>query len=70
MFLQQLNTEGVLSSFSELFRIRASHLQIFNDWHDRIGMSLDRTVVLLTGEPSTDLKLLQRGKLIIATPER
>ncbi|KAK6029208.1 Sec63 domain protein [Ostertagia ostertagi] len=44
--------------------------KIFNDWQDRIGMALDRTVVLLTGEPSTDLKLLQRGKLIIATPER
>lgn len=24
----------------------------------------------MTGEPSTDLKLLQRGQLIIATPER
>ncbi|KAK6060349.1 Sec63 domain protein [Cooperia oncophora] len=44
--------------------------KIFNDWQDRIGLALDRTVVLLTGEPSTDLKLLQRGKLIIATPER
>ncbi|VDN22983.1 unnamed protein product [Gongylonema pulchrum] len=25
---------------------------------------------MLTGEPSTDLKLLQRGQLIIATPEK
>uniref|UniRef100_A0A0N4YVM1 Activating signal cointegrator 1 complex subunit 3 (inferred by orthology to a zebrafish protein) n=1 Tax=Nippostrongylus brasiliensis TaxID=27835 RepID=A0A0N4YVM1_NIPBR len=45
-------------------------VKIFNDWQDRIGMTLDQSVVLLTGEPSTDLKLLQRGKLIIATPER
>ncbi|EJW85261.1 U5 small nuclear ribonucleoprotein helicase [Wuchereria bancrofti] len=29
-----------------------------------------KTVVMLTGEPSTDLKLLQRGQLIIATPEK
>ncbi|CAJ0607518.1 unnamed protein product [Cylicocyclus nassatus] len=45
-------------------------LKVYNDWQDRLGSALDRTVVLLTGEPSTDLKLLQRGKLIIATPER
>ncbi|VDM59111.1 unnamed protein product [Angiostrongylus costaricensis] len=45
-------------------------LKVYNDWQDRIGIPLDRPVVLLTGEPSTDLKLLQRGKLIIATPER
>ncbi|KAK6736456.1 hypothetical protein RB195_019253 [Necator americanus] len=44
--------------------------KVYNDWQDRLGIALDRTVVLLTGEPSTDLKLLQRGKLIIATPER
>ncbi|EPB68732.1 Sec63 domain protein [Ancylostoma ceylanicum] len=45
-------------------------VKVHNDWQDRLGVALDRTVVLLTGEPSTDLKLLQRGKLIIATPER
>ncbi|VDK20154.1 unnamed protein product, partial [Anisakis simplex] len=44
--------------------------KIFADWQERIGTVLDKTVVLLTGEPSTDLKLLQRGKLIIASPER
>ncbi|KJH44066.1 DEAD/DEAH box helicase [Dictyocaulus viviparus] len=44
--------------------------KIYNDWQNRLGIPLDRVVVLLTGEPSTDLKLLQRGKLIIATPER
>ncbi|VDM67200.1 unnamed protein product [Strongylus vulgaris] len=45
-------------------------VKVYNDWQDRLGIALERTVVLLTGEPSTDLKLLQRGKLIIATPER
>ncbi|VDK71756.1 unnamed protein product, partial [Onchocerca ochengi] len=42
----------------------------FIDWQERIGTVLEKTVVMLTGEPSTDLKLLQRGQLIIATPEK
>ncbi|MCP9262026.1 hypothetical protein DINM_005324 [Dirofilaria immitis] len=42
----------------------------FIDWQERIGAALEKTVVMLTGEPSTDLKLLQRGQLIIATPEK
>ncbi|EJD74040.1 U5 small nuclear ribonucleoprotein helicase [Loa loa] len=42
----------------------------FGDWQERIGTALEKTVVMLTGEPSTDLKLLQRGQLIIATPEK
>ncbi|MFH4977102.1 hypothetical protein AB6A40_003811 [Gnathostoma spinigerum] len=44
--------------------------KVFIDWQQRIGTALDKTVVILSGEPSTDLKLLQRGKLIIATPEK
>uniref|UniRef100_A0A0N5ASB3 U5 small nuclear ribonucleoprotein 200 kDa helicase n=1 Tax=Syphacia muris TaxID=451379 RepID=A0A0N5ASB3_9BILA len=44
--------------------------KIYEDWKTRIGEVLDKTVVILTGEPSTDLKLLQRGKLIVATPEK
>lgn len=43
---------------------------MFSDWQERIRGALDKTVVMLTGEPSTDLKLLQRGQLIIATPEK
>lgn len=39
------------------------------DWKERIGPVLQKTVVKLTGEPSTDLKLLQRGDIIIATAE-
>ncbi|VDO26060.1 unnamed protein product [Onchocerca flexuosa] len=42
----------------------------FIDWQERVGTALEKTVVMLTGEPSTDLKLLQRGQLIIATPEK
>uniref|UniRef100_A0A914ZLT1 U5 small nuclear ribonucleoprotein 200 kDa helicase n=1 Tax=Parascaris univalens TaxID=6257 RepID=A0A914ZLT1_PARUN len=44
--------------------------KVFADWQERIGNALNKTVVLLTGEPSTDLKLLQRGKLIVASPEK
>lgn len=44
--------------------------KVYADWVQRLGPALDVTVCLLTGEPSTDLKLLQRAKLIIATPER
>ncbi|GMT33326.1 hypothetical protein PFISCL1PPCAC_24623 [Pristionchus fissidentatus] len=40
------------------------------DWQERLGAMLDKSVVLLTGEPATDLKLLQRGRIIVATPER
>ncbi|CAB3405618.1 unnamed protein product [Caenorhabditis bovis] len=45
-------------------------IKVFADWQQRIEPVIDQQVVMLTGEPSTDLKLLQRGKLIIATPER
>ena len=44
--------------------------KVYADWAQRLGPALDVTVCFLTGEPSTDLKLLQRAKLIIATPER
>ncbi|CAI4227464.1 unnamed protein product [Auanema sp. JU1783] len=45
-------------------------IKVYNDWSENLAATIEQQVVLLTGEPSTDLKLLQRGKLIIATPER
>ncbi|CAI5441703.1 unnamed protein product [Caenorhabditis angaria] len=45
-------------------------VKILADWKERLQPAIEQQVVLLTGEPSTDLKLLQKGKLIIATPER
>ena len=33
-------------------------------------MQLGKKVVLLTGETATDLKLLAKGNIIIATPEK
>ncbi|PAV56692.1 hypothetical protein WR25_04976 isoform F [Diploscapter pachys] len=45
-------------------------IKVYQDWAQRIGKILDIEVVMLTGEPSTDLKLIQRGKLIVSVPER
>ncbi|CAD6191493.1 unnamed protein product [Caenorhabditis auriculariae] len=45
-------------------------VKVHSDWVKRLQPVIEQTVVMLTGEPSTDLKLLQRGKLIVATPER
>ncbi|CAK9298582.1 unnamed protein product [Gordionus sp. m RMFG-2023] len=43
--------------------------QIYSDWSHKFGTILDKKVVLLTGETSTDLKLLAKGHIIISTPE-
>lgn len=45
-------------------------IERYADWRQRFGKHLDKPVVLLTGESSTDLKLLNRGQVIIATPEQ
>lgn len=42
----------------------------YTDWIERIGDKLDKTVVMLTGEPTTDQKLVAKGWLIVSTPER
>ncbi|UJR08870.1 hypothetical protein I4U23_013125 [Adineta vaga] len=39
------------------------------DWHRRFS-TIGRTVVLLTGETATDLKLIAKGNIIISTPEK
>jgi pre-mRNA-splicing helicase BRR2 len=39
------------------------------DWSVKFGQKLDKTVVELTGETSHDLKLLEKGNVIISTPE-
>uniref|UniRef100_A0A670Z8Y4 U5 small nuclear ribonucleoprotein 200 kDa helicase n=1 Tax=Pseudonaja textilis TaxID=8673 RepID=A0A670Z8Y4_PSETE len=43
--------------------------QIFLDWYEKFQDQLLK-VVLLTGETSTDLKLLGKGNIIISTPEK
>lgn len=44
--------------------------QIFLDWYEKFQERLFKKVVLLTGETSTDLKLLGKGNIIISTPEK
>ncbi|CAI9118155.1 OLC1v1019682C1 [Oldenlandia corymbosa var. corymbosa] len=42
----------------------------FKDWSRKFGDGLGMRVVELTGETATDLKLLERGQIIISTPEK
>uniref|UniRef100_A0A452IEH7 Activating signal cointegrator 1 complex subunit 3 n=1 Tax=Gopherus agassizii TaxID=38772 RepID=A0A452IEH7_9SAUR len=44
--------------------------QVFLDWYEKFQERLGKKVVLLTGETSTDLKLLGKGNIIISTPEK
>ncbi|XP_069475191.1 U5 small nuclear ribonucleoprotein 200 kDa helicase [Ambystoma mexicanum] len=44
--------------------------QVFMDWFEKFQDLLYKKVVLLTGETSTDLKLLGKGNIIISTPEK
>ena len=41
-----------------------------NDWQSRMGDALGVRVVALTGETAADLKLLERGQVVIATPHQ
>ncbi|GAV65809.1 DEAD domain-containing protein/Helicase_C domain-containing protein/Sec63 domain-containing protein [Cephalotus follicularis] len=40
------------------------------DWERKFGKVLGLRVVELTGETATDMKLLEKGQIIISTPER
>lgn len=44
--------------------------QVYVDWYEKFQERLSKKVVLLTGETSTDLKLLGKGNIIISTPEK
>ncbi|XP_033632749.1 U5 small nuclear ribonucleoprotein 200 kDa helicase-like [Asterias rubens] len=44
--------------------------QVYAEWHAKFQMQLGKRVVLLTGETSTDLKLLAKGNIVISTPEK
>lgn len=35
--------------------------KVYEDWSDRLGKLLEKTVVMLTGEPTLDQKLLAKG---------
>lgn len=40
------------------------------DWNQKFQDLLNKKVVILTGETSTDLKLLGKGDIIISTPDK
>ncbi|KAI3919601.1 hypothetical protein MKX01_018424 [Papaver californicum] len=42
----------------------------YRDWERKLGKGLGWKVVELTGETSTDLKLLEKGQVVISTPEK
>uniref|UniRef100_A0A2P2L2Z5 RNA helicase n=1 Tax=Rhizophora mucronata TaxID=61149 RepID=A0A2P2L2Z5_RHIMU len=42
----------------------------YHDWERKFGRGLGMRVVELTGETATDLKLLEKGQIIISTPEK
>ncbi|OIT02200.1 dexh-box atp-dependent rna helicase dexh12 [Nicotiana attenuata] len=42
----------------------------YSNWKKKFGDSLGMRVVELTGETGTDLKLLEKGQLIVSTPEK
>ncbi|XP_074325952.1 DExH-box ATP-dependent RNA helicase DExH12-like [Apium graveolens] len=41
-----------------------------NDWNRKFGEGLGMRVVELTGETAVDLKLLEKGQLVISTPDK
>nr|GMD45178.1 DExH-box ATP-dependent RNA helicase DExH12-like [Ipomoea batatas] len=42
----------------------------YSDWKRKFGDGLGMRVVELTGETATDLKLLEKGQIVISTPEK
>ncbi|XP_077224585.1 DExH-box ATP-dependent RNA helicase DExH12-like [Tasmannia lanceolata] len=50
--------------------IEALAKERYRDWERKFGKGLGMRVVELTGETSTDLKLLEKGQVIISTPEK
>jgi pre-mRNA-splicing helicase BRR2 len=50
--------------------IEALAKERYRDWEQKFGKGLELKVVELTGESATDLKLLEKGQIIISTPEK
>ncbi|QCD95970.1 DExH-box ATP-dependent RNA helicase DExH12 [Vigna unguiculata] len=50
--------------------IEALAKERYRDWERKFGGGLKLRVVELTGETATDLKLLEKGQIIISTPEK
>ncbi|KAL0326538.1 UNVERIFIED_CONTAM: DExH-box ATP-dependent RNA helicase DExH12 [Sesamum angustifolium] len=50
--------------------IEALAKERYQDWKKKFGEGLGMRVVELTGETASDLKLLEKGQIIISTPEK
>lgn len=50
--------------------IEALAKERYHDWSRKFGEVLGMRVVELTGETATDLKLLEKGQVIISTPDK
>nr|GMD40293.1 DExH-box ATP-dependent RNA helicase DExH12-like [Ipomoea batatas] len=50
--------------------IEALAKERYSDWKRKFGEGLGMRVVELTGETATDLKLLEKGQIVISTPEK
>lgn len=50
--------------------IEALAKERYNDWKRKFGEGLGMRVVELTGETAMDLKLLEKGQVIISTPDK
>ncbi|KAK9129134.1 hypothetical protein Sjap_009621 [Stephania japonica] len=50
--------------------IEALAKERYREWEKKFGKGLGLRVVELTGETATDLKLLEKGQIIISTPEK
>lgn len=63
LFLHEPNARAVyIAPLASLARER------FEDWEVRFGRGLGKAVVELTGELSSDLKLVERAHIVISTP--
>ncbi|CAA0806975.1 U5 small nuclear ribonucleoprotein helicase-putative [Striga hermonthica] len=50
--------------------IEALAKERYQNWKEKFGKGLGLRVVELTGETATDLKLIEKGQIIISTPEK
>lgn len=65
----QKASEGVMRAVY-IAPIEALAKERYRDWEEKFGKRLGIRLVELTGETTTDLKLLERGQIIISTPEK
>ena len=67
-----MHQKGIDSVFRCVYiaPIEALAKERYRDWEQKFGKGLELKVVELTGESATDLKLLEKGQIIISTPEK